>query len=168
MTATLTQVLSIANWSRDDFNNWKRRAGFWTYMPETTPGVAQELSRESALEIAFLAAVAEVGANPYYGTRLEVKRWLLEEKSGKFPPAWAANPQAARVKALKGGQPIGQGFRNFAEANVGKLALTLPDEPAWLPTQGKAVRESKPATVLVLVNRAEIVRRIDELFEKEQ
>jgi DNA-binding transcriptional ArsR family regulator len=166
MLATLTQVLGIANWSRDDFNNWKRRADFWTDMPPTTPGVAQELSRENALEVAFLAAVAEVGADPYYGTRLEVLRWLREEKSGKLTPAWAANPQAARAKALKGGQPIGQGFRNFAEANVGKLALNLRDEPTQIPRQGKAGHETKPATVLVLIDRAEIVRRIDTLFEK--
>ena len=160
MAVTLTQVLSVANWSRDDFNNWKRRVGFSTDMPETTPGVAQELSQENALEIAFLAALSETGAEPF-NVKLRVEQWLREEKRGKLLGGWAANPKSLEARAAYG-LPV----RNFAKADVGKLSVSLPNVRANAPVPN-APRDSKPATVLVLIDLAEITRRIDALFARE-
>jgi hypothetical protein len=160
MAVTLTQVLRVAKWSRDDFNNWKRRVGFSTKMQETSPGVAQELSRQNALEVAFLAAISNTGAAPY-NSKLRVEQWLREEKRGKLPEGWAANPQSLEALAAYG-VPI----RNFAKADAGKLALNLPDAQPNRPKLPNSMYESKPATVLVLIDLAEIVRRIDALFEK--
>ena len=159
MPATLTKVLAAANWSRDDFNNWKRRVGFSTDMPETSPGVAQELSRENALEVAYLAALSKTGAEPY-NAKLRVEQWLREEKRGKLPGAWAANPQSLEAAAAYG-LPV----RNFAKADLAKLSGSLPRVLPNSPIPN-ASRHSKPATVLVLIDLAEITRRVDVLFEE--
>jgi len=158
MPATLTKVLAAANWSRDDFNNWKRRVGFSTDMPETSPGVAQELSRENALEVAYLAALSKTGAEPF-NAKLRVEQWLRAEKRGKLSGGWAANPQSREAAAA-----YGQPFRNFAKADVGKLSVSLPNVLPNAPIPN-ASRDSKPATILVLIDLAEITRRIDTLFK---
>jgi len=156
MPATLTQVLAAADWSRDDFNNWKRRIGFSTKMPETSPGVAQEFSRENALEVAYLAALSKTGFEPYI-CNLRVEQWLRDEKRGKLPGGWASNPQSVE----RSGLPL----RNFAKADVGRLAVGLPNVQPTAPMPN-ASRNSKPATVLVLIDLAEITRRIDALFDQ--
>lgn len=160
MAPTLTDVLTIAECSRDDFNNWKRRGAFTTTLPEATPGVSQELSRKTALELAFLSALAAAGFEPME-VRRETARWLKEESAGTLAPAWAANPNSRRR-----GKPavqLGMGFGDFATANVDGLSVMLADEIEGGYRDGPK-GEHRPATVLVLIDRAEIVRRIDELY----
>jgi hypothetical protein len=161
MAVTLTQALDVAYWTRDDFNNWKRRVGFSTRMPETSPGVTQMLSRDNVLEIALLAAASEFRVEPAYA-KYRVEHWLREEKRGTLPAAFAVNPQSLEAYAAYG-LPV----RSFAKAEVGKLALKLPDIQPKHEQRFKK-REPRPATVLMLIDLAEIVRRVDALFEKEE
>ena len=62
--AALADVLTVAKYSRNDFNYLKRKNLLRTTFAETSQGAAADLSRENALEIAFIAALSRGGATP--------------------------------------------------------------------------------------------------------
>jgi hypothetical protein len=160
MPPTLAQIIELAGCTRDDFNNWKRRKVLITKMPKSHQGIPLELGKRNALEVAFMAALTSVGFDPY-ASMPEVARWLNEIGGDKFASLWVANPRAAKPP----GSPLGRGFGNPKTSfDHLKLESGLADEDSPAGWHGDSVVEPKPATTLVMIDRAEIVRRIDALF----
>lgn len=85
----LTNVLEIAGTTRNAFNHWHRNNLLATNFAKTTPGVALELSRENALDIAFMTALTQIGYKPGQA-KPYVQRWLQEEREGILKPYWAS------------------------------------------------------------------------------
>jgi hypothetical protein len=163
-TVALGAVLPLAACTRDDFNNWRRRGIYRSSLPETRKGVPQELGRNNALELAFLAAIIRAGFDPL-DAKIEVSRWIKELSAGKLAPAWVANPRRKRTSTAAA---LGLGFGTFNETNIYAVAgisglndAGPGDESGW---NDEAPKQVPPAAVLVFVNRAEIIRRIDNLF----
>lgn len=157
MAPTLSEVLSVVECTRDDFNNWKRRDILSTRLPNSRAGVAQEVSRKTALELAFLSALTSGGFDIATAV-IETANWLREETAGKLAPRWAGNPRHP------GGNTIGFSFEVLNDRALSNLAVALSDdEPVGYSGEAK-VGKSVPATMLVIIDRGEIVRKIDQLY----
>ena len=164
MSPTLSEVLPIAKCSRDDFQNWRRRDGFSTELPPTKAGVAQELTRENALELSFVSVLTSAGYEPAEAKR-EAARWVKEEAQGTLAQAWATNPLSARrLPGRIAGVRKAADRRSLSADAINSLWIDLPDqiESGWVGEADK--NEAQRATALVLIDRAEIVRRVDQLF----
>lgn len=148
MAPTLKDVFVTALCTRESYNNWRRRD---ILSKEDT------LSRRSALEVTFLSALVSAGLDPQEA-KPEVERWLREEAKHELAPGWIGNPRTRR----------GRGIGKFADATFSRLAseTSLADEDAPAGWHGDAVKEVMPAAVLVFIDRAALVRRVDALFSK--
>lgn len=159
MAATLTELLQITNCSRVDFFNWKRQ-DFLSRNPKSTAGVAQKFARAAALEFAFFAALRHAGIDPHAAAR-EVARWLREESSGRLAPIWVYNPTRDQFPGSPPGQGIGIDGRPVA--TLFRETQYLDRDPGgWGMPDEKDLQAE--ATSLILVNRREIVARVDALF----
>lgn len=139
-------LLRIAGTTRDVLN--KIRPVMQTAVPSTTPGVAREWTRENVLEVAFIIALSRLGLS-YEDTKRLVYFWVVEASEGRLAAWWFANPSNVFGHGLGGSTLLsGKG-----EMTVVELAFMLSDSP---------VDQSKPAASLLVVNRGEIVRRVDE------
>lgn len=162
MAPTLQDVLAVARCTRDDFQNWARRKIFSTKFPKTTAGVARHLTRENALELAFISALVQSGIEPSRASDT-VKRWLDAERNDGLTRFWAFNTREKKI-ALKNLGAMGCSFQSIREANFESLARRLPD-PA--PIDGTIDRKRDEATAIIIINRGKIVRSVDELFGRE-
>src|SRR5690349_1061069 len=92
LMVTLPEVLTIVQCTRDDFNNWHRRGILSTKFPKATAGIPRVVTRENALELAFLAALVKCGIEPLAASH-EVQRWLYAERRSRVSRYWATNPR---------------------------------------------------------------------------
>jgi hypothetical protein len=157
MAPTLSEVLSVVECTRDDFNNWKRRDILATRLPNSRAGVAQEISRKTALEMAFLSALISGGFDTA-SAAAEVAKWLREEASGKLAAGWAGNPRRP------GADNLGLAFGGLEKLTFFDLAAALSDDDDTGYVGGSRGGEFAPATMLVIIDRAEIVKRVDHLY----
>lgn len=150
--ASLTEALRVAGATRNDFNYWDKLGLFTSSWAPTKPGVARELTRPNALELAFIKAQARVGL-PLQLAAERAGVWLRLVDEPLFPPFHALNP-------LTG---MGHDFSNTSielSALAGPLGDPGGDEEGW--------EGDKPLPLTFsFINRAEIVRRVDALFAGE-
>lgn len=158
MAPKLSEVLSVVECSRDDFNNWKRRDILTTRLPNSRAGVAQEISRKTALELAFLSALTSGGFDTATAV-IETAKWLSEEASGKLAPRWAGNPRHP------GGNTLGFSFEVLDDKALSNLAVNLSDDIEG-GYAGERSGKFIPATTLVIIDRSAIVRRVDRLYSE--
>lgn len=90
--------------SRTDVENWRDRVHLWTEYEPTTPGVAQNYSRENVLEMAVIAAMKKAGcplrsASAYAGMVIrghrngDLRKWLVFP-AGDFAQGTGTNDPA--------------------------------------------------------------------------
>ncbi|MCW5704104.1 MAG: hypothetical protein KIT82_16160 [Bradyrhizobium sp.] len=157
MPPTLSEVLSVVECTRDDFNNWKRREILGTRLPNSRSGVAQEISRKTALEMAFLSALISGGFDTATAS-IQTAKWLREEATGKLTPAWAGNPR--NKQSIE--------FGGFDKQTCEGLAAALADQIEAGYVGAEKTGEFMPATMLVVIDRAAIVRRVDRLYSEQR
>lgn len=137
--ASLAQVLSLADCSRNDFNYLKRSGLLRTAYAPTTVGVAAELSLENALEIALVASLVKGGAT---ASRAVVFAEPIVKQA-------KARPERVREwLVFAGGDP------------ATAIASDDPDLPGLHNKLG--------SNTLSIVRVGEIVRRVHQLFEAEE
>lgn len=140
-------VLQVSGSTRDAVNKLMERVGLSTPVPEAAPGVAREFSRANVLEISFRVALMRGGVSAAEAAALAAE-WVAKESAGKLAAYWAANPRDVFGHGLRG---CTLDF-SAGETTAADLAALLPDSP---------MDQSEPAATLVVINRAEIVRRVD-------
>ncbi len=153
---SLQSVLAAARCNRDDFNNWNRRGILNTRVTKTTTGVARTMTRENALELAFLAALTQSGFEPQFAS-VEVKRWLDFETRDALPRYWFCNPRSKKLP-LSGEWRRVASFQHLSEINLRALLKQLGDAPEGDEPKGLS------ASTLIFIDRGEIVRRVDALL----
>ena len=147
MPLTTARLTAIAGVSRDALNKIMApdRGGLRTAVAYTIPGAARIFSRDTGLEVAFIAALTRVGMTAAAARNLSYT-WVGKAQAGDLADYWAWNP----------GQGVAEGAQlEFTQAIPhGDLAFMLadsgPDDPG------------RPAASVVVIDRGEIVRRIDE------
>jgi hypothetical protein len=158
LARTMAKVAAASGLSRDTINKWMERRVLSTPISATTNGVARIFTRENALEIAFTGALARTGTDPELGAAM-ARAWIEEEKLGRLPRYWAMNPLL----------PSRSVFRDLSfegDMSVGGLAMSLSDEEEGEQVASDAGPDQTPpalASALVVIDRSEIVRRIDRL-----
>lgn len=106
--AALADVLKVAEYSRNDFNYLKRKNLLRTPFGETVAGVPSDLTRENALEVAFIAALSRGGATPkraaIFADRLRINVLRGEKRAWYVLPAgdfkttkWSDEPDLRRL-----------------------------------------------------------------------
>ena len=145
---TLAEALAVAGTNRNAFNYWHRAGLLSTDFAPTTAGVARALTRENALELAFMTAATEVGLSPTEA-HPHVTEWLQKLRVGSLHD----------FHARRGGSGS---WVTFRDASVAAISVAL----------GRRVSDPNgllgpPMTVFSIINLGEIVRRVDALFAKE-
>ena len=147
MPLTTARLTAIAGVSRDALNKIMapERGGLRTPVPYTIPGAARVFTRETGLEVAFIVALVRVGMAAAEARKLSYT-WVGKALAGELADYWAWNPGRGPAEGaqLEFAQAIPHADLAFMLADSG------PDDPG------------RPAASLVLVDRGEIVRRIDE------
>lgn len=111
--ATLADVLGVAQYSRNDFNYLKRKNLLRTKFAETTQGTPADLSRDNALEIAFIAALSRGGATPkraaLFADRLRIavlngerRAWYVFPDGNFTKTKWSDAPDLERLSVELG------------------------------------------------------------------
>ena len=146
MPLTTTRLTAIAGVSRDALNKImaSERGGLGTEIPYTIPGAARTFTRDNGLEVAFIAALGRVGMTSAEARKLSYT-WVERSRAGQLATYWAWNPGARDPDAcqLEFGEAIPHPDLAFMLADSG------PDDPG------------QPAAAVVVIDRGEIVRRIE-------
>jgi hypothetical protein len=157
---TLNEVITLARCSRDEFNNW-RRGHHLSWVGQTSQGIPIDMPQKAALALAFLAPLVRVGVPPSIASGF-VRDWVKSEENDKLERYWRVNPSSDRWR--RGDFSGHTSSRDFSFEGV-------RDEPALLDQTDGAEWTSEvgedrdlSATVLVTIDRAEIVSRVDTLF----
>jgi hypothetical protein len=145
MPLTTARLTALAGISRDALNKIMapERGGLRTEIPYTIPGAARIFSRETGLEVAFIAALGRVGMAATEARRLSYT-WVEKALAGQLSDYWAWNPGRGAAGQIEFDQVIPHPDLAFMLGDSG------PDEPG------------RPAAAVVVIDRGEIVRRIDE------
>jgi len=168
--ASLTEVLRIARTTRNAFNYWRRAGLLSTPFKETTAGVAGDLTRSNALEVALMASLIATGFSPKQ-TKKIVAEWLRAEAVGELPSIVAHlqyspnTPDHIPLLGISDEKDIdkiayllgGITEKNFPEhwKDQATFGTYLIDEDA---------APAPSATAFAIIRLAEIVNRVDELF----
>jgi hypothetical protein len=147
MPLTTARLTAIAGISRDALNKIMapERGGLRTPVSYTIPGAARIFSRETGLEVAFIAALGRVGMAAAEARKISYT-WVGKALQGELADYWAWNPGQGDSEGaqLEFAQAIPHADLAFMLADSG------PDDPG------------RPAAAVVLIDRGEIVRRVDE------
>ena len=147
MPLTTARLTAIAGISRDALNKMMApdRGGLRTEISYTIPGAARVFSRPAGLEVAFLAALGRVGMSAAKARPLSYT-WVEKAEAGVLSDYWAWNP--------------GRGDQGDAQL---EFSETIPHpDLAFMLSDAGADDAGRPAAAVVLIDRGEIVRRIDE------
>ena len=129
-------ILRALGTTRNAVNYW-RAAGFITSaLPPTSAGVPQELTRENALEIAFMAVLTASGVAAAKAAMI-VPRWLQDEREGQLSPTAATRPGATYAVGGSSGLPtveqiqvlkeVEEGAHNLGTGLIGSAVHTVVD-----------------------------------------
>jgi hypothetical protein len=154
MPPTLSQVLEATGTSKDAFNGWRRRELLREELPETTQGVARQMTRKAALELAFMSALTAVGIDASDAAN-RTRIYLVYERDGQLKDWMLYDPVTDKEKYRSNKNAAGESTKAIAETSLAKnQAYRLGDpEP-----------KSKPSTRFVVVHLTGIVQQIDALF----
>ena len=153
---TLSEVLAASGASRDDFNNWYRRKFLGSHVPETTPGVARTMTRSVALQIAFMAALTDVGFDTEDASMRA--RTFAEFVGARNPKQWFIFDPVTGNELLFGDKG--------AESSIASLLEMFAEGEGELVDSPDATEQIIPTTRLRIVHIGGIVSRIDRLFGK--
>jgi len=161
--ARLMQIAEAVGTSYDFIDSLIRRELLATPLGEAGPGVARAFTHENALEIAFIAALVSIGHAPMAAGAI-AGEWLSMHARGALAAWWVQN----RVS----------GAAHFFESALGKMTVqklfedgTLPDDGGEGALASECDDEHgppegyRPATRIAIIHIAEIVKRVDALFD---
>jgi hypothetical protein len=158
----LSEVLRLANWSRDDFNNARRR-GYLTSKIESSQGEPTELTVSAALEIYFFAGLKSSGIESGEASML-ARKWVAQHSRGKLSRYWAANPRghAWRVRGVRGIDLDEEVSLSEIEHDADFADFVTDEEGDWSmnPSSEKTIA---PATHLIQIDRSTLIDRIKKL-----
>ena len=165
MAISLKNLLQINGTDRDTVNNTMRRiaAGAASLAAEFGadegevlaarkvggPGRPRLFDRSGALFTSFVLSLTRAGFGVVQAGFL-ASEWVVQERElgAKFPAFWFANPRDVYGRGLEGcWLASDNGGATLAEAG-----LLLSDDP---------LNKTDPAATLVVINRGELVRRVD-------
>jgi hypothetical protein len=153
---TLPDVLRVHSASRDSFNSWLRRGRFSSQYAESSAGIARPLNRDNGIEVGLFAAFSR--ANIDLNSASAYARHLLElEHSAAMPAFVSINPVTREMMPFSAAD-IGPGL--FSGPMAGEDEGGGHEDP-------QRSDAAVAATELIIVNVAEIVRRVDALFAGE-
>jgi hypothetical protein len=165
MPPILSEVLAASNTTRDSFNGWKKRNLLREEVPETRPGVARQMTRGAALEVAFMSALTRAGFEPADAS-VVASEWLNADRAGTLGAVFLLNTTTGTGRLLP--EYI---LNEPADALLTVLDLSDTTEgriiPDGEPLYDRDRDAPKPATGLNIIYVAEIVRRIDALFSEQ-
>jgi hypothetical protein len=163
MASTLQEIADAAATSYDFINNLIRRKLLSTRLGEAGPGVARAFTRKNALEIAFIAALVDIGRAPTEAAIIAAD-WLAKEARGQLAPWWVENSANGKGTFLSTAAETitvaGLAREIFIADDAGEGVLVSDDDP------GDGPAEVKPATRIGVIHVAAIIDRIDALFDK--
>jgi hypothetical protein len=157
---TLSNICAIASCTPDDVNNWMRRNVLRSPIPPTRKGATRIYSRENALEIAFVSALIRGGLAPSSASIL-AEGWIEKHAQGTLGRYFIFNPNSYEDWA-----PF---ETDRAETTLAAAALFLSDDTGHLVTSRVLDLDEeapRPAAEFYVIDRAEIVRRVDEVASK--
>jgi hypothetical protein len=155
---SLAEALEEHETTRDAFNGWIRNGALSTDF-STSPGVRRDLTRENAIEIGFVAALARAGVEMKYRRGL-TEIWLRCLREDKLPQIVAFDRERVGNLAFAHfGIRLNDIFWRLAKPKSG----FVPDKDDTWPHP----KEGRLPTDIVVINLEEIVRRTDELFDAE-
>ncbi|ATQ67711.1 hypothetical protein CQW49_07270 [Methylosinus trichosporium OB3b] len=135
-----------------------------TKLPPTTAGIARDFNRSNTLEIAFVAALTDIGYAPI-DAAARASRWLAEEARGELAPWWVENRKTGNGTFLStAAQTISiarLASEVFMADDPGDGVLVSDDDPGDGPAD-----DIKPASRMGVIHIAGIVEAIDALFNK--
>lgn len=158
-TKKLPEVLEVADMERVEFENLHRHEHLSKQI--RSKGGRFEITREQALEIAFMGALCRVGFKPS-NARSEVARWLKQHRAGKLEAMWAANPR--RPFEPDDGLGVGYDDRSFTFDVMSNADPDQSEDTGYAADKMARAASTKKAVQIVFIDRAEILRRVDELF----
>lgn len=143
---TVPTVLRAFGGTRNQLNKWIASGHMASQVPEGSPGVASRVPRKTALEIAFMVVLTDVGFEPV-AAKAHAQNWvrLAQTKDG-CPPVWFFNPASGHVDRPG---PRARYTLDFARQ---------PDNIDMIMGM-----EQRPAAALCVVHVGEIIARIDKL-----
>ncbi len=147
---TLSDAIRVAKTTRNSVNYWVAGGFLSTAFLPTTAGVARNVTRENALEIAFMAALTSVGVPPSIATST-VLGWLEQERRGKLFD-FSVRPH---------GEP-GISIEFADESSFDYIATLLGGIRTGTEIDSGVPVE--PATVFSVINVRAIVLNVDRLF----
>jgi hypothetical protein len=153
---SMSQVLKVARTTRDAVNKWQDRGQLPVELPATTAGVTRLVDERTALGLAFMAALTRLPVSTKMAGYL-AGEWLRQFESGSIEPLWIWNLE---------GDPV----VDAAEWSDLEIPLSLIGEIS----RGRRVKGKMggyevvlpvPETEIAIVNRREIIRRVQALFQ---
>lgn len=156
-----------------DLANWQRRGIiFADTLPKTRAGSERRFTiddRGLLCFLAFLKALTSVGFPVARAHPLAI-HWANGAMSGEFERFCAFNPRShadsdtISIHSCRGWSY----FDDPGQINFKLMSEELPDcdTPGWVLTENDAPKEFYGSS-LIIIDRLEIVRRIDEAFEAE-
>jgi hypothetical protein len=155
---SLAKALEEHETTRDAFNGWIRNGALSTDF-STSPGVRRDLTRENAIEIGFMAALARAGVDMKYRREL-AEIWLRFLRQEKLPSLYIFDrDRVERRVTAHFGETLSDVFWRLAKPKSGFLAAKDDSWPSRF--------EGRLPTDIVVINLEEIVRRTDDLFDAE-
>jgi hypothetical protein len=145
--ANLTDVLEVSGATRNEFNYWVKKGYLMTRLAETSAGVARDISRENALEIAFLRALTHAGYSPRAAVKI-VASWLKLVDGDQLPEIYVGH----RGTDVMVGYSLAH-LRKAFPIKIGPLGATNSDA-------------TLAEIVQTYINTRRIVERVDELFTR--
>jgi len=147
----LPRVLRFVGGTRNKVNKWKAAGYLSRTLKEGSPGVPTIVSRDAALEIAFMSVLTESGFSPKDSNAFANE--LLARQTSKSAPRYCLiNPRNSLIYYAQRLEDIGPRIREITES---------VDEPTVGERNGVAAE--RPASSLVLINIGELTRRIKSL-----
>jgi hypothetical protein len=149
MTLTTARLCAVAAITRDALNKIMDadRGGLRSAIPPAAPGAARLFTRETGLEVAFIAALGRAG--------------VASRLARDFAAEWVAKAAAGRLERYWTYNPGGGGER---DASVAHLEYTEPipyPDLAFMLADSGPEDAHAPAAGLVTLDRQELVRRVD-------
>jgi hypothetical protein len=157
MAPTVPEVLAACGATRDDFNNWNRRRLLRAQLAETTPGVARRISRRAALEVAFMAALTDIGFDAAAASTI-AHEYVVREQRGDLEPWLLCDPVTGKVVRV--------GDHTAKKASISSLLGMFGDDVGERVGDDAPAAMNEPAqgTRFAVVHLAGLVKRIDALF----
>jgi hypothetical protein len=149
---TLAATLAKHGTTRDAFNGWLRGHQLSTGF-DTKQGATRDLTRENAIEIGFMAALARAGVEMNY-RGVVAMAWLRMLREGTLPA----------MAALDRGRPQRPTYIQLGETVEGLFLRLAIFKSGFVDGDDEHTHRPAKPTEVVLINLAEIVNRAEQLF----